>query len=106
MTPAPPGSDRSAEEPAVPSNPDSLPPPPVVEPTLLWRMGGLVRTLRPQQWVKNVFVLAPVVFAKEIFDPLLLTRAAGAFGVFCLLSSAVYTLNDLADVEADRQHPI
>jgi len=74
--------------------------------SLLWRLGGVIRTVRPHQWVKNVFVLAPVVFAKEIFEPLLLTRAAVAFGVFCLLAGAIYTINDLADVEADRQHPV
>jgi decaprenyl-phosphate phosphoribosyltransferase len=73
---------------------------------LLWRVGGLVRTMRPHQWVKNVFVLAPLVFAKEIFVPELLLRAIGAFGVFCLLASAVYTMNDIADRESDRSHPI
>lgn len=73
---------------------------------LLWRVGGLVRTMRPHQWVKNVFVLAPLVFAKEIFVPELLVRAMGAFGVFCLLASAVYTMNDMADRESDRSHPI
>lgn len=69
---------------------------------------GLLWTVRPHQWVKNVFVLAPVVFAKEIFDfdPLLWVRALGAFGVFCVFAGAVYTINDLADVEADRQHPV
>jgi len=72
----------------------------------LWRVLGVLMTIRPHQWVKNVFVLAPVVFAKEIFDPLLLSRAAAAFAVFCLLAGAVYTLNDLADVEADRRHPV
>jgi 4-hydroxybenzoate polyprenyltransferase len=72
----------------------------------VWRLGGVIKTIRPHQWVKNVFVLAPVVFAKEIFDPLLLSRAALAFGVFCLLAGAVYTMNDLADVEADRLHPV
>jgi 4-hydroxybenzoate polyprenyltransferase len=56
--------------------------------------------------VKNVFVLAPVVFAKEIFDPQLLKRSAGAFFVFCLLAGAVYTINDLADIKADRMHPV
>jgi decaprenyl-phosphate phosphoribosyltransferase len=71
-----------------------------------WRFAGIVKTVRPHQWVKNVFVLAPVVFAKEIFDPGLLKRAAGAFFVFCLLAGAVYTINDLADIEADRQHPV
>jgi len=72
--------------------------------SLGWRVLGVLRTLRPHQWVKNVFVLAPVVFAKEIFATALLTRAASAFAVFCLLAGAVYAMNDVADVEADRQH--
>jgi 4-hydroxybenzoate polyprenyltransferase len=67
---------------------------------------GLVRTIRPHQWVKNVFVLAPVFFAKDFFEQRLFLRAAGAFGVFCVLAGAVYTINDLADAEADRKHPI
>jgi 4-hydroxybenzoate polyprenyltransferase len=73
---------------------------------LVWRLGGLLLTMRPHQWVKNVFVLAPLVFAKEIFVPELLLRAIGAFGVFCLLASAVYSMNDVADRESDRSHPI
>jgi decaprenyl-phosphate phosphoribosyltransferase len=73
---------------------------------LWWRIGGLVRTIRPHQWVKNVFVLAPVVFAKDLFDPKLFLRAAGSFGVFCLLAGAVYCINDIADAEADRLHPV
>lgn len=79
-------------------------PPPPSDGPLGWRLVGVIRTLRPHQWVKNVFVLAPVVFAKEIFAPELLTRAASAFAVFCLLAGAVYTMNDIADVDADRQH--
>ncbi len=81
-------------------------PPPRSEGSLAWRVGGVLRTVRPHQWVKNVFVLAPVVFAKEIFAPLLLMQAAAAFGIFCLLAGAVYAINDLADVEADRIHPV
>ncbi len=73
---------------------------------VLWRLGGVARTMRPHQWVKNVFVLAPVLFAKEMFDALLLYRAAGAFGVFCLLAGAVYTMNDIVDREADAIHPV
>jgi 4-hydroxybenzoate polyprenyltransferase len=53
-----------------------------------------------------VFVLAPVVFAKEIFDAELLENATSAFFVFCLLAGAVYAMNDLADIEADRIHPV
>jgi 4-hydroxybenzoate polyprenyltransferase len=71
-----------------------------------WRLLGVIKTVRPHQWVKNVFVLAPVVFAKEIFSPSLLLRAASAFAVFCLLAGAVYAMNDIADVGADRQHPL
>jgi decaprenyl-phosphate phosphoribosyltransferase len=67
---------------------------------------GLLKTMRPHQWVKNVFVLAPVVFAKELFEPDLLLRAGSAFIVFCLLAGAVYTINDIVDAPADRIHPI
>jgi 4-hydroxybenzoate polyprenyltransferase len=71
-----------------------------------WRVGGLLNTIRPHQWVKNVFVLAPVVFAKEVFDSPLLLRAAAAFLGFCLLAGAVYAMNDISDIESDRQHPV
>src|SRR5690606_18449488 len=64
------------------------------------------KTTRPHQLVKNVFVLAPVVFAKEIFAPDLLVRAGGAFAVFSLITGAVYTMNDLVDADADREHPV
>lgn len=74
--------------------------------SFIWRVGGALRTLRPHQWIKNVFVLAPVVFAKEAFAPDLLAHAAEAFVVFCLLAGAIYTINDIADVEADRVHPV
>jgi decaprenyl-phosphate phosphoribosyltransferase len=72
---------------------------------LIWRARGMVRTIRPHQWVKNVFVLAPVVFAKSIFDVSLIYHALSAFGIFCLIAGAVYTINDIADYDADRVHP-
>src|SRR5262245_28666388 len=73
----------------------------------LWRIGGLFRTLRPSQLVgKNAFVLAPIVFAKELTSPALLTRAGIGFAVFCCLAGAVYTLNDIVDAPADRAHPV
>lgn len=74
--------------------------------SFLWRVRGVIRTLRPQQWVKNAFVLAPVVFAKNLTHPSIIKRGLGAFGIFCLLAGAVYTMNDLVDVEADRAHPV
>jgi decaprenyl-phosphate phosphoribosyltransferase len=66
---------------------------------------ALVRTLRPRQWVKNVFVGAPLVFARHLTDAAYLGRAALAMLAFCALSGAVYAFNDVHDVEADRQHP-
>jgi decaprenyl-phosphate phosphoribosyltransferase len=74
--------------------------------SLLWRIGGVVRTMRPHQWLKNSFVLAPVVFAKDMFYRPLLLTALAAFSVFCLLAGAVYTMNDIVDVEGDRVHPV
>jgi 4-hydroxybenzoate polyprenyltransferase len=96
------------EDQSSPGNQDSGHPPIIPEfkrGSVLWRMGGILREMRPAQWVKNAFVLAPVVFAKQITHPSIILSAAGAFGVFCLLASAVYTMNDLVDVEADRVHP-
>lgn len=66
---------------------------------------ALLQTFRPHQWVKNLFVLAPLVFAKELFELGLALRALAALGIFCLLASAVYTINDVLDVEKDRLHP-
>jgi len=74
--------------------------------SLGWRVGGVLKTMRPHQWLKNAFVLAPVFFAKDIFYPPLVLTAGAAFGVFCLLAGAVYTMNDIVDVEGDRVHPV
>lgn len=67
--------------------------------------GALLRTLRPHQWVKNVFVLAALVFSRHLTDSAYVLRALLAFGAFCALSGAVYAFNDVRDVEADRAHP-
>jgi 4-hydroxybenzoate polyprenyltransferase len=61
--------------------------------------------MRPKQWTKNVFLLAALVFDKKLFAPDFLFRALLAFGLFCAISSAVYLINDLVDMEKDRQHP-
>ncbi|MFC5290663.1 decaprenyl-phosphate phosphoribosyltransferase [Actinokineospora guangxiensis] len=68
-------------------------------------VGGLVKTARPRQWVKNVLVLAAPFAAGRIFESAVLIDAAIAFAAFCLVSSAVYLVNDAIDVEADRAHP-
>jgi len=62
--------------------------------------------MRPHQWVKNVFVAGPLVFARLVGDSHAALRTAAAFGIFCLLSSTVYLVNDLVDLEKDRAHPV
>ena len=69
-------------------------------------MPALLRAMRPQQWVKNLFVLAPVVFAHRLTDPSSLGSALLALAAFCAGSSAIYLLNDVRDREADRNHPL
>jgi 4-hydroxybenzoate polyprenyltransferase len=62
--------------------------------------------MRPQQWVKNLFVLAPVVFAHRLAMRAALGPALVALAAFCCASSAIYLLNDVRDREADRNHPL
>jgi decaprenyl-phosphate phosphoribosyltransferase len=66
----------------------------------------LLRAARPHQWVKNLFVAAPVVFSRRMDEPAALVNSGLAVLAFCLLSSAVYLLNDIVDVEKDRAHPL
>jgi 4-hydroxybenzoate polyprenyltransferase len=66
---------------------------------------SFVLALRPKQWVKNVFVFAALVFSGGLTDPEEVLRVCGAFAVFCVLSSAVYLINDVRDRESDRLHP-
>ncbi|MDA0335979.1 MAG: decaprenyl-phosphate phosphoribosyltransferase [bacterium] len=65
----------------------------------------LLRSIRPRHWVKNAVVLAAVMFSEHLLDVDYLLRSLAAAGVFVLLSSAVYLINDLADIDADRLHP-
>jgi 4-hydroxybenzoate polyprenyltransferase len=65
----------------------------------------LLAEMRPKQWAKNVFVLAALVFDQKLLEPTMLLRTLAAAAIFCLLSSVVYLVNDLVDIERDRQHP-
>ena len=65
----------------------------------------LVRSMRPTQWTKNLFVFAAIIFAQKFFDLSLFLKTVAAFIVFCLLSSAFYIFNDIRDREEDRAHP-
>ena len=65
----------------------------------------LLKAMRPKQWAKNVFIFPALVFDRKLRDvPDVLTTLAG-FAILCLLASVIYLINDLSDVEADRQHP-
>ena len=68
---------------------------------MLW---GMLVSLRPRQWVKNLFVFAGLVFGHRLFTPAAWTALA-AFVIFCGLSGAIYLINDVADREKDRMHP-
>jgi len=68
-------------------------------------ISALLKTMRLRQWTKNGFVFFALVFDKQLFlrDPFL--RTLEGFFLFCLISSAVYLINDVMDVEGDRKHP-
>ena len=67
---------------------------------------ALIKAMRPRQWTKNGFVFFGLIFDKQLFrlEPFL--RTLEGFFLFCLISSAVYLFNDIADAEADRNHPM
>ncbi|MBU0671739.1 MAG: decaprenyl-phosphate phosphoribosyltransferase [Candidatus Margulisbacteria bacterium] len=68
-------------------------------------MLALFKTLRPAQWTKNFFVFAGIIFSLRFFELPLLLKVGYAFVIFCALSSAIYIINDLKDIERDRRHP-
>lgn len=69
-------------------------------------LSGLVRTMRPRHWVKNVVVLAAPLASGTLFEPPVLAAVGIAFVAFSLAASGVYIVNDIQDVDADRAHPI
>jgi 4-hydroxybenzoate polyprenyltransferase len=66
----------------------------------------LLISLRPGQWTKNFFVFPGLLFGKQLFNPIAVGRAVGAFAIFCVLSGVVYLVNDIMDRESDRLHPL
>jgi 4-hydroxybenzoate polyprenyltransferase len=67
-------------------------------------LGAVLVSLRPRQWVKNLFVFAGLVFGQRLFTPAV-WPALAAFAIFCVLSGAIYLINDVADRDKDRLHP-
>lgn len=73
--------------------------------SVIQKIAAYIKLLRPKQWIKNLFVIAPLVFAKHIFDYNYVVKVVAAFILFCLISSSVYVLNDIIDCEKDKLHP-
>lgn len=68
------------------------------------QLSGLWKLVRPRQWIKNSFVLAPLVFAGEFANRHAIGQALLAMVLFCVASSAVYIVNDIRDIDRDRRH--
>jgi len=66
----------------------------------------IFKSLRPQQWIKNFFIFAPLIFSRNVLHPEAALTAAATFAAFCIVSSAHYIFNDLMDIEEDKLHPI
>ena len=67
---------------------------------------SVLKLIRPQQWLKNVFVLMPMFFGGSLLDRGAIYASVITFLAFCWIASAVYCFNDIVDVEYDRRHPV
>lgn len=72
---------------------------------LVGMTGAIISLIRPHQWAKNTFVFLPLFFGGHLFDTWCLHQAVAAFVAFSFIASAVYCINDLKDIEADKKHP-
>ncbi|OGO65118.1 MAG: phosphoribose diphosphate--decaprenyl-phosphate phosphoribosyltransferase [Chloroflexi bacterium RBG_19FT_COMBO_55_16] len=65
----------------------------------------LLKSMRPRQWMKNVLIFVPLVFDRQLDNMAAFMTTLAGFALLCLVASAVYLINDLTDLEADRRHP-
>ncbi|MFZ5989688.1 MAG: decaprenyl-phosphate phosphoribosyltransferase [Bacillota bacterium] len=73
--------------------------------SIIDKVKGYIKLVRPKQWIKNLFVFAALIFARHVFELQYLQKVSLTFLYFCLISACVYTLNDLVDAKKDRLHP-
>ncbi len=78
---------------------------PALRSTLLEAIIGLIRTMRPKQWTKNVVIYAGLVFDGQLLSPDRFLITTLSFFLLCLIASSIYIINDMVDIESDRQHP-
>src|SRR3989344_3827726 len=69
------------------------------------KLRDILRLLRPRQWIKNLAVFAALIFTGELFNTTALTNVTYGFFIFCAISSGIYIINDIFDIDKDRQHP-
>ena len=72
---------------------------------MLNKLKSVVISMRPEQWVKNFFIFAALIFSRKLLDVELLVKVSIGFGIFSLASSSVYLFNDIRDLESDKNHP-
>ena len=72
--------------------------------TIVDKYKPYINLMRPNQYIKNLFVLATLIFSQNIFEKVLVYKSLLAFICFCLISSAVYVINDIVDIEKDKLH--
>lgn len=70
------------------------------------KLPDAVRLMRPKHYIKNFLIFVSIVFDRDLFHPAVLVKVLGGFAAFCLLSSVVYIINDINDVEEDRRHEV
>ena len=69
------------------------------------KITAVLKLIRVRQWVKNLFVFAPLVFSLQLFNAAPCLQAVTAFFAFCLVSGSLYAMNDIIDLERDKHHP-
>ena len=71
---------------------------------MLKKLGYIIKSMRPKDWIKNLFVLAPIIYEKLIFDVEIIIIASTGFLIFCIVSGCIYIINDISDIDRDRLH--
>lgn len=69
------------------------------------KLYNIFRLLRPRQWIKNLAIFAAITFSGELFNPPVFLRVLEGFVILCIISSGIYIINDLFDIEKDKLHP-